>query len=92
VQLLLPPSAQGLVDLNNGKQFVQFGLCKRQFGGKGIRVIRQHLQVACDAASVPHVGKPRCILRGLGQQFLLNTDSLDFRCAISASETSRNTP
>ena len=76
VGLLLPPSAQTLIELHQGQQLVLLCLDQVKFGRKIIRFIGEHLEIASDSTAVPHVGQPRRILRGVHEQLFLFTKLL----------------
>ena len=67
---LLPPSPQGLVELNQSGEFVPLGLCQIQFRGEGIGLIGQHFQIVRGAGLKAHLGQASGILRRLDQVFL----------------------
>src|SRR6266566_4471589 len=72
VKSLLPAASQRFIQLNQSQQLVELGLDKAQFGGEGVGFVGQHFEITGDAARVSHVGKARCILRGLEQKFFLS--------------------
>src|SRR5216684_7023689 len=74
--LLLPAAAKGLIDLDQGEEFVEAGLCQAEFGGEVVGFVGEHFEVACGTALVALAGKLRGILSGAGQEFLLRTELL----------------
>ena len=51
--LLLPTSAERLVELNEGQQFITSGLGETEFGAEQVAIGIQGVQECVDAATVP---------------------------------------
>jgi len=65
--------AERLIQLNQSQQLVELGLDEAQLGGEGVGFVGQNFEITSNAAAVPQMGKARRILRGLEQEFFLNS-------------------
>src|SRR6266446_9427249 len=69
--LLLPASAEGLIELNESEEFVGLGLSKIELGGEVVGFVGKNFKVAGHSTFVANIGKPRGTLGGRGEKFLL---------------------
>src|SRR5215813_7776214 len=61
-QLLLPTTAQGLIELNEGEQFVASRLSQVQLGGKQIAIGVEGVELRIHAALISQIGEARPVL------------------------------
>src|SRR6267142_6080657 len=76
--LSLPASTEISVNAHQTQELIQLSLSKSQLCIKIIGFVRQHLQIACGAASITHLRKPGRVLRGKRELLLLPSELLIF--------------
>src|SRR5215472_17827687 len=74
--LLLPATAQRLVKLYQGDQFIPLRLRQTELCGKSIRLVGQHFEVIRGSGLEAHLGELGRILGGLEQVLLLEAKFL----------------
>src|SRR6185437_10681813 len=76
--LLLPPSAERVVNLHQRKPLVQLSSRQIQLRSEIVGLTGEHLQITRSAASIPHVRQPVGIRSSRGQPFLVFAKIAEF--------------
>src|SRR6478609_2243185 len=78
LELLLPSSTQGAVQLHQRESFVEYGLRQVQARGEITRIAVQHFEITRRAAGIARIREMRSIFGSLGKQLLLLPEFLVF--------------
>ena len=60
--LLLPATAEGLMELNQSQEFVGLGLGKIEFGGEVVGFVSENFKIAGHSTFIANIGEARGIL------------------------------